>query len=64
HNLIYSLDLGALLWPNSIDRDNFRQQLYDLVVHSRDNQPKKNLSLFDCQAIQATDSHKTPSPTT
>lgn len=58
------LDLGAISWPDSIDRNNFRQQLDDLAVHSRDNQPKKSLSLFDCQTSQDTDPHKASSPAT
>lgn len=28
------LDLGAIPWPDSIDRNNFRQQLHDLAVNS------------------------------
>lgn len=48
------LDLGAIPWPSSIDRNNFRQQLHDLAVKSRDNRPKKNQSLFDFQVIQET----------
>jgi predicted Rossmann fold nucleotide-binding protein DprA/Smf involved in DNA uptake len=48
------LDFGAISWPDSIDRNNFRQQLHDLTVNSRDNRPKKNPSLFDFQAAQET----------
>lgn len=48
------LDLGAISWPDSIDRNNFRLQLHDLAVDSRDNRPKKNPSLFDFQAAQET----------
>ena len=46
------LDLGAIPWPASIDRNNFRQRLHDLAVKSRENRPKKNPSLFDFQAAQ------------
>jgi predicted Rossmann fold nucleotide-binding protein DprA/Smf involved in DNA uptake len=45
-------DLGAISWPDSIDRNNFKQRLQDLAVNSRDNRPKKNPSLFDFQAAQ------------
>ncbi len=41
------LDLGAIAWPDSINRNNLRQQLYDLAINARNNRPKKNLSLFD-----------------
>jgi len=44
------LGLGAIAWPDLIDRNNFRQQLHDLAVNARENQPIKNLSLFDFQA--------------
>jgi predicted Rossmann fold nucleotide-binding protein DprA/Smf involved in DNA uptake len=43
------LDLGATPWPDSINRKNFKQQLHDLAVKSRDNRPKMNQSLFDFQ---------------
>ena len=61
------LDLGAIAWPDSIDRNNFRQQLYDLAVNSRDNRPKKNPknpSLFDFQAAQETAPAEEPPPAT
>jgi len=58
------LDLGAIAWPDSIDRNNFRQQLYDLAVNSRDNPPKKNPSLFDFQAAQETTPAEEPPPAT
>jgi predicted Rossmann fold nucleotide-binding protein DprA/Smf involved in DNA uptake len=56
------LDLGAIAWPDSIERNNFRQQLYDLAVNSQDNRPKKNLSLFDFQAAQETVPAEEPPP--
>jgi len=48
------LGLGAISWPDSIDRNNFRQQLHDLTVNFQDNRPKKNPCLFDFQAVQET----------
>ena len=46
------LELGAMPWPDSIDRKNLRQQLYDLAIKSRGNRPKKNPSLFGFRATQ------------
>ncbi len=46
------LDLGAIPWPNSIDRSNFRQRLHDLASDSRVNWPKMNPGLFDFKATQ------------
>lgn len=45
------LDLGAIPWPESIERDSFKQQLFDLVAQGREkrNKNRKNLSLFDFQ---------------
>jgi predicted Rossmann fold nucleotide-binding protein DprA/Smf involved in DNA uptake len=48
------LDLGAISWPDSIYRNNLRQQLDDLVGNSRNNRSKKNPSIFDFQAAQET----------
>lgn len=48
------LDLGAMPWPDSIGRDNLRQQLCDFAVNFRYSQPKKNPSLFDFQTVQET----------
>lgn len=48
------LDLGAIAWPDSIDRNTFIQQLHDLAVNSRENQLKKNLSLFEFHSAQET----------
>ncbi len=58
------LDLGAIAWPDSIDRNNFRQQLYDLAVNAQGNRPKKNPSLFDFQAAQETVPAEEPPPAT
>ncbi|MBO8092571.1 MAG: DNA-protecting protein DprA [Prosthecochloris sp.] len=58
------LDLGAIAWPDSIDRNNFIQQLHDLAVNARNNRPKKNSSLFDFQAAQETVPAEEPPPAT
>jgi predicted Rossmann fold nucleotide-binding protein DprA/Smf involved in DNA uptake len=58
------LDLGAIAWPDPIDRNNFIQQLHDLAVNTRDNRPKKNPSLFDFQAAQETVLSEEPPPAT
>lgn len=58
------LDLGAISWPGSIDRNNFRQQLHELTVNSRENRPKKNQSLFDFQAAQEIAPAEEPPPVT
>ena len=46
------LDLGAIPWPESIDRNNLRQQLSNLAIHSLEKRSKKNQGLFDFQTIQ------------
>lgn len=46
------LDLGAIPWPDVIDRNNFRQKLCDLASQSRENRSKKNPNLFDFQVVQ------------
>lgn len=56
------LDLGAIAWPDLIDRNNFRQQLSDLAVNAQENRPKKNPSLFDFQAAQETVPAEEPPP--
>ena len=56
------LDLGAKPWPDSIDRNNFRQQLHDLAVNSRDSRPKKSPSLFDFEMPQEATSTEEPPP--
>ena len=58
------LGLSAIPWPDSIDRNNFRQQLHNLAVNARENRPKKNPSLFDFQAAPETVSVKEPPPAT
>jgi len=49
-------NLGAIPWPESIDRSGFRQQLINLGAQTREKRNKKNLSLFDFQAAQETSS--------
>ena len=56
------LDLGAIPWPQSIDRNNFKQQLNDLAVQSQENRPKKQPDLFDYQPAQKAASVKKQSP--
>lgn len=58
------LDLGAISWPVSIDRENFSRQLHDLAVNVRENRPKKNPSLFDFQAAKKTAPAEDPPPVT
>lgn len=56
------VDLGAIPWPDSIERDSFSQQLNDLAVNSKQRQPKKNLSILDFQATQKAVSKKEDLP--
>ena len=56
------LDIGAIPWPDSIDRNSFKQQLDDSVVQSREKQLRKNPSLFDFQDDQETTPAKKPPP--
>ncbi len=58
------LDLGAIACPDSIDRNNFIQQLHDLVVNAQENRLKKNPSLFDFQTAQETVPAEEPPPAT
>ncbi len=63
------VDLGAIPWPDSIDRKNFKQQLLDLAVKARENQAKHTPSLFESQTTQEEElivdqpSARTPIPT-
>lgn len=50
------LELGAIPWPESIDQNNFKQQLSDLATDARERRTKKNLNLFEFQAVQETSS--------
>lgn len=51
------LDLGAIPWPDSIDRNNLRQQLHDVIVKARSNRPRKNLNLFNTPYEMPSPSH-------
>jgi predicted Rossmann fold nucleotide-binding protein DprA/Smf involved in DNA uptake len=44
------LDLGAIPWPESIDRNSFKQQLFDLAAQAREKRNKRNLTIFDFQS--------------
>jgi predicted Rossmann fold nucleotide-binding protein DprA/Smf involved in DNA uptake len=48
------LDLGAIPWPDSIDRNIFKQRLRDAIGQLQKNQPPKEQSLFDFQATKET----------
>ena len=50
------LNLGAIPWPVSIDRNSFRQSLHDLAVESQEKRLEKEPDLFDFQASQEPDS--------
>ena len=56
------LDLGAIAWPDSIDRNNFRQQLHDLAVNAQENRPKEQPTFFDLPMAQETVSAEEPPP--
>lgn len=56
------LDLGAIPWPKSIDRNIFNQQLNDAAVQSQGSQPKKEPNLFDYQPVQEATPVKEQSP--
>lgn len=54
------LDLGAIPWPESIERNSFKQQLFALVAQGREKQSKnrKELSLLDIQPFHEVESIK------
>ncbi|MEO0375144.1 MAG: DNA-processing protein DprA [Cyanobacteria bacterium P01_A01_bin.17] len=56
------LNLGAISWPVSIDRNNFRQRLCDLAVESQEKRLEKEPDLFDFQTSQEPDSAEELSP--
>lgn len=56
------LELGAIPWPQSIDRNYFKQQLKDSTVQYQGNRPKKEPDLFDYQAAQKVAPVKEQSP--
>lgn len=45
------LELGAIAWPEPVNRESLKQQLDDLSVKNREKRSQKNLSLFDYQAM-------------
>ncbi|NCC61486.1 MAG: DNA-processing protein DprA [Verrucomicrobiae bacterium] len=58
------LDLGAISWPNSPDRNNLKEQLESLSINRTKSQPQKNLSLFDLQPEPKIDISEELLPTT
>lgn len=48
------LDLGAIPWPEAINRSNFKQQLADAAAAKPKKQQPKSMSLFDFQEMQDT----------
>jgi predicted Rossmann fold nucleotide-binding protein DprA/Smf involved in DNA uptake len=50
------LGIGAIPWPVSIDRNNFRQHLHNLAVESQKKRLKKEPDLFDFHTSQELDS--------
>jgi predicted Rossmann fold nucleotide-binding protein DprA/Smf involved in DNA uptake len=48
------LPLGAISWPDSIDRNNFKQQLQDMTGNSRNNLPQKDPNLPDARMTPET----------
>ena len=46
------LDLGAIPWPGSIDRNNFSQQLAESAETNQEQQQQQKLSLFDSPTAQ------------
>lgn len=54
------LELGAIPWPDSIDRNSFKEHLSKLTVQAREkaNENKETLSLFDFQSTREPTSNK------
>jgi len=46
------LNLGAISWPEKINRNNFRLLMHDLAVNAQDKRSNKNSSLLDIKAAQ------------
>ena len=46
------LDLGAIAWPDSLEQNNFRQQLHDLALNAQKNRPNEQPVLFDLPMTQ------------
>jgi predicted Rossmann fold nucleotide-binding protein DprA/Smf involved in DNA uptake len=58
------LDLGAIPWPESIDRNGFKQQLFDLVAQYREKRDKNgNNLIFDFQSTPEAASIEEQPPT-
>ncbi len=45
-------DLGAIPWPDPVDRNNFRRQLTDLAAGRQQKCRQKELCLFDFETLQ------------
>ena len=58
------LDLGAIPWPEAINRSNFKQQLADAAAAKPKKQQPKSMSLFDFQTGQETLPAEEPPPAT
>lgn len=56
------LDLGAIPWPDSIERDGFRQKLDGLAFESQRKYSEKEPDLFDIQTSQEPVSAEEMSP--
>ncbi|MEI6639471.1 MAG: DNA-processing protein DprA [Chlorobium sp.] len=50
------LDIGAIPWPESISRNNLKQQLSDLSTQTQEKKSQKNLCLFDSMPVNETKS--------
>jgi predicted Rossmann fold nucleotide-binding protein DprA/Smf involved in DNA uptake len=58
------IDIGAIPWPDYVDRDTFLSQLQELAANSRSQQkqPKRNLSIFDLHTARKTPPEDKVSP--
>ena len=45
------MDLGAIPWPECIDRNNMKQQLSDLSTQTQEKQYQQNPGLFDYMSL-------------
>lgn len=50
------IDLGAIPWPEYIDRNSLKQQLSDLSTQTQEKKSQKNLCLFDSLPVNETKS--------
>jgi predicted Rossmann fold nucleotide-binding protein DprA/Smf involved in DNA uptake len=46
------LDLGAVAWPDKVDRENLRDQLNELSTNCKQKKTQKNMSILDLPEIQ------------